>query len=142
MVKYLVLLWLVALLPSASVGPSVLGKWKTIDDESGKAISIVEIYENNGKIYGKVADILIPKDKNKVCINCSGSDKNKPILGLVVIKGLTKEGDEYTNGKILDPKHGKLYKCYITCEGPDKLKVRGYIGVSIIGRTQYWHRVK
>lgn len=121
---------------------SVIGKWKTIDDETGKAISVVEIYEKNGKIYGKVVDILNPKDKGKTCVNCSGEDKNKPLLGLVVIKGLTKEGDEYTNGKILDPKHGKLYKCYISCEGPDKLKVRGYIGVSLLGRTQYWHRVK
>lgn len=129
-------------LMSFSAPVSVIGKWKTIDDETGKAISVVEIYEKNGKIYGKVVDILNPKDKGKTCVNCSGEDKNKPLLGLVVIKGLTKEGDEYTNGKILDPKHGKLYKCYISCEGPDKLKVRGYIGVSLIGRTQYWHRVK
>lgn len=124
--------------PSASV----IGKWKTIDDETGKAVSIVEIYEHSGKIYGKVVEILNPKDKSRTCVNCTGSDKNKPILGLVVIKGLTKDGNEYNNGKILDPKHGKLYKCYITCETPDRLKVRGYIGVSLIGRTQYWHRVK
>ncbi|MBD3582933.1 DUF2147 domain-containing protein [Flavobacterium selenitireducens] len=121
---------------------SVIGKWKTIDDESGKPISIVEIYEHSGKVYGKVVEILDPKGKGRACVNCSGPDKNKPILGLTVIKGLTKEGNEYTNGKILDPKSGKLYKCYITCESADKLKVRGYIGVSMIGRTQYWYRVK
>lgn len=121
---------------------SVIGKWKTIDDETGKPVSVVEIYESKGKIYGKVIEVFNPKNRKRVCENCSGDDHNKPILGLVVIKGLTKEGNEYTNGKILDPKHGKLYKCYITLETADKLKVRGYIGISLIGRTQYWERVK
>jgi uncharacterized protein (DUF2147 family) len=122
--------------------PTVIGKWKTIDDETGKAKSIVEIYEKSGKIYGKVLDILEAEHRNKVCSNCSGEDKNKPILGMIVIKGLTKDGSEYSSGKILDPKNGKLYKCYITLESKDKLKVRGYIGISLFGRTQYWYRVK
>ncbi|MDO8316524.1 MAG: DUF2147 domain-containing protein [Flavobacterium sp.] len=121
---------------------TVIGKWKTIDDETGKAKSIVEIYEKSGKIYGKVIDILEEENKKRVCTNCSGNDKNKPILGMTVIKGLSKEGSQYTNGKILDPKNGKLYKCYITLETKDKLKVRGYIGISLLGRTQYWYRVK
>jgi uncharacterized protein (DUF2147 family) len=121
---------------------TVIGKWETIDDETGKAKSIVEIYEKSGKIYGKVVDILEEENKKRVCTNCSGDDKNKPILGMTVIKGLSKKGSEYTNGKILDPKNGKLYKCFITLETKDKLKVRGYIGISLFGRTQYWYRVK
>lgn len=121
---------------------SVVGKWKTIDDESGKAISVVEIYEKGGKIYGKVHDIIDPKDRNKICSNCTGEDKDKPIMGLTVIKGLVKDGAEYNSGKILDPKYGRLYKCFITLESKDKLKVRGYIGISLFGRTQYWHRIK
>jgi uncharacterized protein (DUF2147 family) len=121
---------------------TVIGKWKTIDDETGKPKGIVEIYEQSGKIYGKVVDILEQENKKRVCENCSGDDKNKPILGMIIIKGLSKEGAEYTNGKILDPKNGKLYKCYITLETKDKLKVRGYIGISLFGRTQYWYRVK
>jgi uncharacterized protein (DUF2147 family) len=121
---------------------TVIGKWKTIDDETGKAKSIVEIYEKSGKIYGKVVDILEEENKKRVCTNCSGDDKNKPILGMTVIKGLSKEGSQYTNGKILDPKNGKLYKCFITLETKDKLKVRGYIGISLFGRTQYWYRIK
>ena len=120
----------------------VIGKWKTIDDETAKAKSIIEIYEKSGKIYGKVIEILEAENKKKVCSNCSGEDKNKPILGMVIIKGLSKEGNEYTFGKILDPKNGKLYKCFIELEGKDKLKVRGYIGISLFGRTQYWYRVK
>jgi len=121
---------------------SVVGKWKTIDDETGKAISVVEIYERGGKIYGKVHNIIDPKDRNKICSNCTGEDKDKPIMGLTVIKGLVKDGAEYNSGKILDPKYGRLYKCFITLESKDKLKVRGYIGISLFGRTQYWHRIK
>ena len=121
---------------------SVIGKWKTVDDESGKEKSIVEIYEKDGKIYGKIIEILEAEHRSKKCTLCEGSDKNKPILGMTFIKGLTKDGNEYNGGKILDPKNGKLYKCYITLEGKDKLKVRGYIGISLLGRTQYWYRVK
>jgi uncharacterized protein (DUF2147 family) len=125
-----------------SQNQTVVGKWKTIDDETGKAKSIVEIYEKSGKIYGKVIEILDVAHKNNVCQDCAGEDKNKPILGLVIIKGLKKDGDEYTNGKILDPKNGKMYKCLITLDSKDKLKIRGFIGFSLFGRTQYWSRVK
>ena len=121
---------------------TVIGKWKNIDDEDGKAKAVIEIFEKGGKINGKVHEILDPKDRNKLCINCSGEDKNKPILGMIVIKGLRKDGLEYNSGTILDPKKGKLYRCYITLESKDILKVRGYIGISLFGRTQYWYRVK
>lgn len=121
---------------------SVLGKWKTIDDETGKEKAVVEIYEVDGKIYGRIVEILEVEHRYKKCTLCQGTDKDKPIMGLIFIKGLTKNGDEYSGGKILDPKNGKSYKCYITLEGDDKLKVRGYIGISLFGRTQYWKRVK
>lgn len=120
----------------------ITGKWKTIDDETGKAKSVVEIYERSGKIYGKVIEILDPEHTADLCKDCPGEDARKPILGLNVIKGLVKDGAEYNSGKILDPKNGKVYKCLIVLEEKDKLKVRGYIGFSLIGRTQYWYRVK
>ncbi len=120
---------------------SIIGKWKTIDDATGEAKSIVEVFSKSGKIYAKVVDILDPATKNNLCKQCSGDDKNKPILGLTIIKGLSKDGSEYNSGEILDPKNGKLYKCALTLESKDKLKVRGYIGFSLLGRTQYWHRV-
>jgi uncharacterized protein (DUF2147 family) len=121
---------------------SVIGKWKTIDDETGKAKSIIEIYEKSGKIYGKVVEILDMEHKKDLCTNCDNEDRNKPIVGMTIIKGLSKNGSEYGSGKILDPKNGKIYKCMMALEGNDKLKVRGYIGFALIGRTQYWHRVK
>ena len=120
---------------------SVIGKWKTIDDATGEAKSIVEVFSKSGKVYAKVVDILDPANKNSICKNCAGDDKNKPILGLTIIKGLSKEGSEYNSGEILDPKNGKLYKCTLSLESKDKLKIRGYIGFSLLGRTQYWHRV-
>ena len=121
---------------------TVLGKWKTIDDETGQAKSIVEIYEKSGKIYGKIIDVLNPEKKKSLCTKCSGENKNAPIMGLIIIKGLEKDGDEYNGGKILDPKSGKIYKCSLSLESKDKLTVRGYIGISLLGRTQKWIRIK
>lgn len=121
---------------------TVTGKWKTFDDKTGDAKSIVEITEKNGKIYGEIIEILNPEKKNDKCTNCPDSDKDKPLEGLIVIKGLKKDGNEYSDGKILDPSSGKLYKCTVSLDGKDKLKVRGYVGISAFGRTQTWNRVK
>lgn len=121
---------------------SVLGHWKTIDDKTGKPLAIINIYEKDAVIYGKVIEVLDPKGKNRVCEKCPGDDKGKPFVGLVVLTGLKKHGKEYSGGKILDPLSGDFYKCYITLENPDKLKVRGYIGFAIFGRSQYWYRTK
>lgn len=120
---------------------SVIGKWKTIDDVSGEVKSIVQIYEENGKIYGKVIEIMDASKRNRLCENCPGVLKNKPVLGLKIINGLEKNGSSYENGKILDPESGKEYKCYISLEDDKTLKVRGYIGISLMGRTQYWKRI-
>src|SRR6478609_3541122 len=126
---YSLVLFAVAVFSAQS--QSVIGKWKTIDDATGKPKSIIEIYEKSGKIYGKVVEVLQDADKKRTCTECSGEDHNKPVLGMIIIKGLTKDGKEYSDGKILDPKNGKLYKCFITLEEKDKLKVRGFIGISL-----------
>ena len=134
---------LLTLLMISSVrSQSVAGKWRTIHDETGKAVSIVEIYEKQGKVYGKIVEITNPKSRNKTCDQCEGEDKGKPLIGLTVIKGLKKDGDEYNGGRILDPEYGRLYRCYINLEDDGRLKVRGYVGISLFGRTQYWQRVK
>jgi uncharacterized protein (DUF2147 family) len=125
----------------SSNAQSIFGKWKTIDDETGKEKSIVEIYNVNGKAYAKVLQVLEKGKEDKVCDLCKGDKKNKPVKGMVIIDGLSKDGDEWNDAKILDPKTGKEYKCYITLEENNKLKVRGYIGFALIGRTQYWTRL-
>lgn len=119
----------------------ILGKWMTIDDESGQAKSIVEIFKkSDGKYYGKIVKLL-QKPENENCVNCKDDRKNKPLLGLEIIRGLKKDGNEFTGGNITDPKTGKTYKCTITRAG-DKLNVRGYLGFSLIGRTQTWSATK
>ena len=116
------------------------GKWKTIDDETGKAKSIVEVWKKaDGKYYGKISQLLI-KPEHANCIACKDDRKNKTLVGMEIKKKKKKEGDEFTGGSITDPKNGKSYKCTITREG-DKLNVRGYMGISIIGRTQTWQKV-
>ena len=139
--KQFITLLICVLVTSSMYSQSVIGKWKTIDDETGEAKSIVEVFSKSGKIYAKVVEILDADNKKSVCKKCSGEDKNKSILGLTIIKGLSKDGSEYNSGEILDPKNGKLYKCALSLESKDKLKIRGYIGFSLLGRTQYWHRV-
>lgn len=119
---------------------SVIGKWKTIDDETGKPKSVVEITEKDGKIYGKVIEILT-ENKTAVCTKCVGTNKDKPIKGLTIINGLIKDGNEYNGGKILDPTSGKEYKCTMKLNGSDKLDVRGYVGIQALGRTQTWIRM-
>ena len=121
---------------------TVLGKWKTIDDKTKEVKSVVEIFESNDKIYGKVIEIMDPVRRDRKCEKCEGTDKNKPVLGMQVIRGLKKDGDEFNGGKIIDPETGNVYKCFIRLSGKDKLEVRGYMGFALIGRSQTWIRVK
>ena len=122
---------------------TIFGKWKTIDDETGNEKSIVEIYKaENGKAYAKILQLLEAGKEDSICDNCDGAKKDQPIKGMEIIDGLTKDDDEWNSGNILDPKTGKEYKCILELEEMDKLKVRGYIGFSLIGRTQYWYRLK
>lgn len=124
----------------ATAQPSPTGLWKTVDDKTGQPKSLVRIYEQNGKLFGKVEKTLRP-DAKKTCDKCPDERKNQPMVGLVVIRNLEKHGDEYSGGDIVDPDNGKLYKCKIAVEqGGKKLNVRGFIGFSLIGRSQSWTR--
>jgi len=121
---------------------SLVGKWSTIDEKSGKVTSGVELYEQGGKLFGKITGLPEPNDakgKPKTCTECTGADKDKPIVGLVIIKDLSLKGDRYKDGTLLDPDDGKIYKGEIWIEG-GKVKVRGYIGFFF--RTQTWVRSK
>lgn len=116
----------------------ITGTWTTYDDNSGKARSQVSIIKaKDGKYYGKVLKLLVEEEKGQVCQKCKGKNKDKPIEGLIIIGGLTKDGEYYKGGEILDPENGKFYQCKIWREG-DELKVRGYAGV--LYRTQTWKK--
>ena len=116
------------------------GVWITQDDETGKKKSEVLLYKNEGKLYGKILNLLLEEDKGKLCVNCKGEKKNLAIEGMVIVEGLELNGKTWEEGTILDPKSGKTYSCYITFENDNTLKVRGYIGFSLLGRTQKWIR--
>jgi uncharacterized protein (DUF2147 family) len=119
-----------------------LGKWNTIDDKTGKVKSEVQLYDQGGKLYGKITGLPEPNDaqgKPKVCTKCEGADKNQPIVGLVIIKDLAADGERFKGGTILDPEDGKVYKAEVWTEG-DKLKVRGYLGPFY--KTQTWAKAK
>jgi uncharacterized protein (DUF2147 family) len=120
---------------------SIKGVWKSVDDEDGREKSHIEIYEEGGKFKGKVIKLL-PGATATHCSSCKGNLKNKPITGMVILWDLVKDGNEYSDGYILDPKSGKTYDCNVSFNGPDKLNVRGYIGFSLLGRTQTWYKVK
>ncbi|HEX5750171.1 MAG TPA: DUF2147 domain-containing protein [Archangium sp.] len=124
---------------------SAVGRWTTIDDETKKPKSIVTIYEEGGKLYGKIEKLFRApnEEQNPLCDKCEGALKNQPIIGMVILRDLKKDGNEWTGGTILDPANGKTYKAKIAVEdGGKKLKVRGFIGIALIGRTQYWMRAE
>lgn len=125
--------------------PSAVGRWTTIDDETKKPKSVITIWEENGKLFGKIEKLFREptEDQNPVCDKCDGALKNQPIIGMVIMRDLKKDDDEWTGGTILDPANGKTYKCKIAVEdGGKKLKVRGYIGMALLGRTQHWVRAE
>lgn len=122
---------------------SVVGFWKTIDDETGKPKSIVEIFKDNEIFKAKVVTLLNPDEPNPLCKDCPGDKKDKPVTGLEIMWDMkeTEKETEWSGGQILDPKKGKTYKCRLRLkEEGQKLEVRGFIGFSLIGRSQIWLR--
>jgi uncharacterized protein (DUF2147 family) len=122
---------------------SPVGRWKTVDEATNRVKSLVVIWEENGKLYGKIEKLIDPdpQDPHPRCVRCDGEMKGTPLVGLRILWDFRKDGDQWSGGKVLDPDNGRVYKCYLAMEdGGDKLKVRGFIGFSFVGRTQYWLR--
>lgn len=119
---------------------SPVGKWTTIDDKTGAKRAIVSISESGGILSGVIVKVYPQPDDTGICEKCPGSFKGKKIQGLRFLWGLKSKGNnDWGGGSILDPKSGKIYKAKVTLEG-NKLYVRGYVGVSLLGRTQTWVR--
>jgi uncharacterized protein (DUF2147 family) len=122
---------------------SPVGVWQTIDDDTGRPKSHVQITERNGKLTGKIIKLINPDEPDPLCTECTGNRKNQKITGMVILWNLTKDGDRWENGSILDPNNGKTYRCRITVtNGGKNLDVRGFIGLAFIGRTQTWNRIR
>jgi len=122
---------------------SPVGLWKTIDDSSGKPTALIRITENQGMLTGKIEKLFRApdEDQNPKCVACTDARKDQPIVGMTIVSGLKKDGDEYKGGEILDPKNGKVYKSKLTVhEGGKKVEVRGYVGMPMFGRSQVWLR--
>jgi uncharacterized protein (DUF2147 family) len=118
---------------------SAVGLWKNIDDHTGKPKALIRITETNGELRGKIEKLLRDpsQDQNPKCVKCEGELKDQPILGMTIINGMKKDGNEYNGGTILDPDNGKTYKSKMALiDDGKKLNVRGYIGVPLLGRTQ------
>ena len=148
--KYLLLLSLSlpCLLMAKPNMNSALGYWNTIDDKTGKVLSVVQFYKQQGNptLSGKIVRIcpIEGQKPNDTCIQCKGANHNKPILGLRIIYGMSLTEPQkllWENGRALDPKSGSVYraKMWLT-DGGKKLHLRGYIGFSLFGRTEIWER--
>lgn len=129
----------VCYLPLAFAG-SPAGTWTTIDDKTGAKRAVVRISVSGDNLSGTIVKVFPQPGDTGMCTKCPGAFKGKKVAGLTFLWGLKADGDnEWSGGQILDPKTGKIYKAKVTLKG-NKLYVRGYVGMSLLGRTQTWVR--
>ena len=121
-----------------------VGTWRQIDDVTGKPKSIIQITDDHGELQGKVLQVLLSDDgPHPLCKKCEGERKDQPIEGMVIMWNVSKDDDVWDGGKILDPKTGKVYRVKLSLtDGGQKLDVHGYIGISLLGRSQVWERMQ
>jgi uncharacterized protein (DUF2147 family) len=121
---------------------SPVGFWRTIDDRTNKPDGVVQIYERDGMLFGKITGIDDPRFRTALCQHCGGDDQNQPIMGLEVLRDMHADGRRWDGGTILNPQDGQVYHCRMHL-GPDgqTLIVRGFIGTPMLGRTQTWQRL-
>ena len=135
--------------PALNSGPSSpVGRWKTVDDATGKVKSIVQIREENGKLYGTIEELFDPPVPHPTCYLCTGDLKDRPLVGLRILwdfvpDGSHQNGGEWSGGQVLDPETGKIYRASIALEdGGKKLRLHGYFLVTLLGRTEHWLRAE
>ena len=140
--KNILLLATLLFMSAAINAQDVLGKWKTIDDETGKPKSIVELYMVGDKLHGKILKLFREEgeDPDPICDECSDDRKDQKVIGMEIIRDMEVDGSEWNDGTICDPKNGKVYDCKLWVDEEDNkvLNVRGYI--AFFYRTQYWQR--
>ena len=122
-----------------AVAQSPVGVWRTVDDEDGEPKSHIEIYEEGGMLHGRVLTLL---PEGRVCEDCAEGYDNSDLRGVVLLRDMEPNGDEWSGGSITDPKNGRTYRAKMSLDGPNRLRVRGFVGFSLLGRTQVWERVR
>jgi len=135
------LLLIAAVHPAAVSSP--VGTWQTIDDETHKPRALVRIEEHDGALSGRIVQLFREpgEDPNPRCVDCPGERRNQPVLGMTILWNLRRDGDRWDGGEILDPESGETYRVTVRPrEDGTHLDVRGYIGISLLGRTQVWQR--
>lgn len=126
---------------AAQDAASPVGRWRTVDDKTGKPSGVVRIYEQNGALYGNIEQIFDSARAVYSCVSCTDDRKNKPLIGLNIIRGLKRNGDLWDGGTVIDPETGSVYKASARLDGDGrKLVLRGYLGISLLGRSQTWQR--
>ncbi|MGO9325519.1 MAG: DUF2147 domain-containing protein [Terracidiphilus sp.] len=124
---------------SAQISP--VGRWKTVDDATGKVKSIVQIHEEDGKLYGTIEELFDPPVPHPTCYLCSGDLKDRPLVGLQVLSGFAPDGSQWSGGQVLDPETGKIYSASLSLEDRGKkLRLHGYFLIPLLGRTEHWLR--
>lgn len=117
------------------------GLWQSISDDDGKPKAYVRIREVQGEFVGVIEQVINPAKRADRCKDCPGDRRDQPIVGLTIITGVHRDGEQFGGGKILDPDNGRVYSCRLTpIDGGKRLEVRGFLGLSLFGRTQTWIR--
>jgi len=138
--SFMALMFMALFAPVALAAGSPAGTWTTIDDKTGQKRAVVRVNVSGGNLSGTIVKVFPQAGDTGICSKCPGAFKGKPIKGMTFVWGLKDKGNGvWEGGQILDPKSGKVYKAKITLQG-NKLYVRGYFGVSALGRTQVWVR--
>ena len=144
------ILSLVALSAGALLSTSVFAvslngtQWQTIDDKTGEKKAVMQLTESGGKVTGKILKVLDKEKSDALCTKCPGSLKNKPVEGLQILSGFKADGNnQWSDGKLVDPESGKTYSGKLTLsDNGQSLKLRGFVGTPVFGRSQTWQRIK
>ena len=128
---------------SAQGAASPVGLWRTVDDKTGRESGAVRVFEAGGALYGRIERITDPARAGLSCTLCEDDRKGKPLIGLDIMRGMKRDGDVWDGGTVLDPQTGGIYKGSMRLDdGGRKLVLRGYIGISLLGRSQTWLRLE
>jgi uncharacterized protein (DUF2147 family) len=131
--------------PAPGAGPSPVGLWQAVDDDTKQPTAWFLISDHNGVYDGIIAKMYLKpgEDPNVVCDRCTDDRRDHRWLGLEIIRGMKQEdADKYAGGTILDPRDGKIYKATMKLTADNQtLVVRGYLGFELLGQNQYWTRL-